>query len=169
MGRQRNQTFGKNFGNGMSDKSIVVINHLTSGRDVAALASKLHLTLDVTNFDLKRLPTHVRAAIWSEASAFVAPTLRACEDINAANAIDFSAPLLQSARNLYLPQVTRFHAPRLANCAYLHAPLLTFPTAAEIQKQVCSRLIRGEGWVGVSFRQAPPSDTHADIDGEGHS
>jgi hypothetical protein len=150
----------------MSNKPRIVIDRLTSAHDVAVLARKLHVTLVVTNFDLKRLPSHVRAALWSEALTFVAPNLRTCEDIDATKATDFSAPLLEVSRNLYLPHATRFDAPRLASCAYIHAPLVTSPTAPQIQKQGCSPLIRREGWVGVSFRQAPPTDTHTDDEGK---
>ena len=91
----------------------ITVNDLTEPSELAALASNAVLTLDVTNLDLGRLPPHVKAALYTEATTFRAPLLQTSGDINASSATSFRAPLLQTSGGINASSATSFRAPLL--------------------------------------------------------
>ena len=86
--------------------SIERINDLTEASELAALANNPGLTLDVTDLDLGRLPEHVKAALYTEATTFSAPQLQTSGDIDARSATSFSAPQLQKSGDIDAPKAS---------------------------------------------------------------
>src|SRR5450755_2100683 len=78
----------------------ITVNDLTEASELAALANNPGLTLDVTDLDLGRLPAHVKAALYTEATTFSAPQLQTSGNIYANNVTSFSAPQLQTSGDI---------------------------------------------------------------------
>ena len=88
----------------MSNK-IIAVNSSTDASELAGLATDPAVTLDVTKLDLGRLPEHVKAALYTEATSFNAPQLQTSGNIFASSATSFSAPQLQTSGYIYAPEV----------------------------------------------------------------
>ncbi len=89
----------------MSNK-IIAVNNSTDASELAGLATDPAVTLDVTKLDLGRLPEHVKAALYTEATSFNAPQLQTSGNIYARAATNFSAPQLQASGNIYADRAT---------------------------------------------------------------
>src|ERR1039457_5457037 len=68
----------------------ITVNSLTEPSELAVLANDPAVTLDVTDLDLGRLPAHVKAALYTEATTFSAPQLQTSGHIYAGSATSFS-------------------------------------------------------------------------------
>jgi hypothetical protein len=82
----------------------IVVNDLTKASGLAALADNPDVRLDVTKLDLGRLPEHVKAALYTEATTFSAPQLQTSGYIYAPRATSFSVPQLQRSGNIAAPK-----------------------------------------------------------------
>ena len=109
-----------------------IADNSTEASDLAALANDPGVTLNVTALDLRRLPAHVKASIYTSAKAFNAPQLQISGEIDADRATSFSAPQLQTSGNISADRATSFDAPQLQtsgnidarNATSFRAPLL---------------------------------------------
>ena len=54
-------------------RQLITVNSLTPPSELAVLAINAAVALDVTSLDLGRLPEHVKAALYTEATTFSAP------------------------------------------------------------------------------------------------
>jgi hypothetical protein len=61
------------------------------------------IPLSCSIFDLGRLPEHVKAALYSEATTFSAPQLQTSGNIAADSATSVSAPQLQASARIEAP------------------------------------------------------------------
>ena len=109
------------------------INDLTEASELAALANNPGLTLDVTDLDLGRLPAHVKAALYTEATTFSAPQLQTSEYIYANNATSFSAPQLKASGDIYVGSATTFSAPRFQTSGDINANNATNFSAPQLK------------------------------------
>lgn len=100
----------------------ITVNSLTEPSELAALADNAAVTLDVTDFDLGRLPGHVKAALYSAATTFSAPQIKTSGDIDARRATSFSVPQLQTSGHIYVDSAKSFVAPQLQTLEHIHAP-----------------------------------------------
>ena len=108
----------------MSNK-IIAVNNSTDASELAGLATDPAVTLDVTKLDLGRLPEHVKAALYTEATSFNAPQLQTSGNIFASSATSFSAPQLQTSGNIYARAATNFSAPQLQASGNIYADRAT--------------------------------------------
>src|ERR1035441_3714342 len=109
------------------------INDLTEASELAALANNPSLTLDVTDLDLGRLPAHIKAALYTEATTFSAPQLQTSGNIDASRATSFSAPQLQTSGNIDAGSATSFSAPQLQTSGNIYASRATSFSAPQLQ------------------------------------
>src|SRR6202035_784564 len=117
-----------------------IVDNRTDLAELTALANNSALTLDVTEIDLRRLPEHIKAALYTaaksfsapqlresghidarSATSFSAPQLRKSGDIDASNAVSFSAPLLQESGDIFAPSAASFSAPLLQKSGEMYA------------------------------------------------
>jgi hypothetical protein len=113
-------------------KERTVVNNLIGASELAALADNPGATLDVTEFDLGRLPERVKAALYTKAATFDAPQLQTSGDINAPSATSFNAPQLQTSGDIIAPRATSFSAPQLQIAGDIIASATSF-SAPQLQ------------------------------------
>jgi CTP-dependent riboflavin kinase len=80
----------------MKERNNVYVENTITDRRLKALADNPDMALDVTSLDLRRLPAHVRAELFSYTKQnFIAPNLEMCGDILLGlGEGEFSAPKL---------------------------------------------------------------------------
>ena len=71
---------------GAMSRQLITVNRLTPPSELAVLAINAAVALDVTSLDLGRLPQHVKAALYTEATTFSAPQLQTSGYIDAPEA-----------------------------------------------------------------------------------
>ena len=76
---------------------MFIVNNSTEVSEITAFANDPAVSLDVTSFDLSRLPEHVKASLCTSAMSFSAPQLQTSGDIAATSATSFSAPELRTS------------------------------------------------------------------------
>lgn len=117
----------------MSNK-VIAVDNSTEPSELAALANDPLVTLDATKLDLGRLPEHVKAALYTDATTFSAPQLQTSGSIHANSATSFSVPQLQTSGNIYAYRATSFSTPQLQDSGHISAPGDTVPALMQ-QKQ----------------------------------
>lgn len=91
----------------------IVLDDAVDQFTLLAHAANPDAVLDVTRFDLGRLPPDVKASLHSEANIFKAPHLRTSRDIEAHRAVAFIAPGLRTAGNISAGHAELFEIPQL--------------------------------------------------------
>ena len=94
---------------------MFIVNNSTEVSEITAFANDPAVSLDVTSFDLSRLPEHVKASLCT-------------------SAMSFSAPQLQTSGNIYAYRATSFSTPQLQDSGHISAPGDTVPALMQ-QKQ----------------------------------
>jgi hypothetical protein len=84
-----------------SEKVIRIDNSIEQSK-LEALANDSYVALDVTALGPKRLPAHIGADLYTDASVFDAPQLQTLSKIYT-DAKNFSAPRLRTLRYIYAP------------------------------------------------------------------
>jgi hypothetical protein len=115
------------------NNKLIAVDNSTEPPELAALANNPDVTLVVTKLDLRRLPEHVKAKLYTVATTFTAPQLQTSGDIYADSATSFSAPQLQTSGDIYARSATNFSAPQLQTSGDIHVPEL--PAAPSLTQQ----------------------------------
>ena len=137
---------------------IVKIDNTTPEPLLLQLSASPRLTLDVTDFDLSRLPVRVKCDLVSSATSFSAPQLQTSGYIDARSATSFSAPQLQTSGYIYARSATSFSAPQLQTSGDIYASSATSLSAPQLQTS---------GYIYASSAtsfSAPQLQTSGDID-----
>ena len=111
----------------------ITVNELTEASELAAFASNPAAVLDVTRLDLRRLPEHVKAGLYTEATTFSTPQLKTSGKIDAGSATSFSAPQLQKSGYIDAGSATSFSAPQLQKSGHIYAPNATSFSVPQLQ------------------------------------
>ena len=118
----------------MSNEHFIAVGDLTKASDLADLADNPEVTLDVTELDLLRLPQHVKASLFTQATTFDAPQLQTSGYIDARSAKSFSAPQLQTSGYIDARSAKSFSAPQLQQSGDIYADSAKSFSAPQLQQ-----------------------------------
>jgi hypothetical protein len=122
------------------NRERIAVNDLTGPSELAALANNPAVMLDVTQFDLGRLPEHVKAELFTDATSFNAPQLQTSKNIYAGSATSFNAPQLQTSKDIYASSATSFSARQLQTSGHIYAnSAIQRAAASDLEIHLCPR------------------------------
>jgi hypothetical protein len=116
------------------------VDDSTDPAELRALADNPAVILDVTDLDLGRLPTDVKARLYSDGETFSAPNLRTSGPIFAEKAKEFSVPKLQTSGDLWVSSAASFSAPELQHVVGMTVPNEVMKTNPPQTKAVMAKL-----------------------------